>query len=139
MTKLAPKECVLLLVAGLFASFAMVALLGAWALLDTSFIRLALWLGLDTHSAIRVVSLVSMPVFAVCASGALVLLIRLRYAAAIVAANAILVFGLLIGALGTTLLEPVDATTARFMAMFWGAVVLVFAVCTAWFALRRHA
>jgi predicted RNA binding protein YcfA (HicA-like mRNA interferase family) len=65
MTKLAPKECVLLFVAGIVASFAMIALLGAWALLDTSVVRSALWLGFSPRSAIRAGSLVSMPGFAV--------------------------------------------------------------------------
>jgi hypothetical protein len=139
MTKLALKECVLLFAAGIVASFAMVALLGAWALLDTSFVRLALSLGLGPHSAIRVVGVTSMPVFAVFASGALVFLIRLRYGTAIVPACVIFATGLLVGALGMTLLEPVDAAAAHFMAMFWGSVVLVFATCTAWFALKRHA
>lgn len=139
MTKLSPKECVLLFVAGIVASFAMIALLGAWGLLDTSFVRIALWLGLSPHSAIRVVTLVSMPVLAVCASGAAVYLIQLRYAAAIVVACAIFVVGLLAGALGMALLQPTEGTTASFVATFWGLVVLAFVMCTAWFALRRHA
>jgi hypothetical protein len=80
-----------------------------------------------------------MPVFAVFASGALVLLTRLRYAAAIVPACVIFAIGLLVGALGMTLLEPVDAAAAHLMATFWGSVVLAFAACIAWFALKRHA
>jgi hypothetical protein len=117
----------------------MIALLGAWSLLDTSFVRFALWLGLGPHSAIRAVSLVSMPVFAVCASGTAVYLIQLRYATAIVVACAVFVLGLLVGAVGTALLERVDGTAVHFIVTFWGLVVLVFVACAAWFALRRHA
>jgi hypothetical protein len=113
--------------------------LGAWALLDSSFVRFGLWLGFSPHSAIRAVSLISMPVFAVCASGAVVFLIQLRFAAAIAGACAVFAIGLLAGALGLTLLGPADSATAHFLTTVWGFVLLVFAICTVWFALRRHA